>query len=113
MYEECSLSTYTLCLGIAGSLRSLNELLTPKRRAGSGHGHVDLGSVITLSGSAIRTQATTCAEYMRQTWPASGVENLNLICEAFEAPDQTAQSKSQQHISLSDIAMALMNLTNF
>jgi len=50
---------------------------------------------------------------MRQTWPASGVENLNLICEAFEAPDQTAQSKSQHHISLSDIAMALMNLTNF
>lgn len=32
-----------------------------------------IGSVITLSGSALHAQATTCTEYVKQTWPTYGL----------------------------------------
>lgn len=38
-----------------------------------------LGTVITLTGSAIDAQAVTCEQYMRQTWPASGIDTLQAV----------------------------------
>lgn len=45
---------------------------------------VEIGHLITLSGSSLHTQATTCADYVQQFWPSSGLRNLNLIQRALE-----------------------------
>lgn len=39
----------------------------------------DLGKVIVIVGTVTDAQATTCREYMRQTWPLTGLELLNLL----------------------------------
>ena len=39
----------------------------------------DLGKVIVIVGTATDAQATTCREYMRQTWPLTGLELLNVL----------------------------------
>lgn len=41
-----------------------------------------LGAVLTLTGSAIDAQAVTCQQYMKQTWPSSGIETLRAVEEA-------------------------------
>jgi hypothetical protein len=38
-----------------------------------------LGNVIAIVGTAIDAQATTCAQYMQQTWPLTGIETLRAI----------------------------------
>jgi len=43
--------------------------------------HVNIGSVITITESGPDTQALTCAEYMRQVWPVTGMETLNALQE--------------------------------
>jgi len=42
---------------------------------------LQLGSIITITGSSVDAQALTCAEYMRQVWP-TGYETLNALQEA-------------------------------
>ena len=39
----------------------------------------DLGKVIVIVGTATDAQATTCREYMQQTWPLTGLELLNVL----------------------------------
>jgi hypothetical protein len=38
-----------------------------------------LGKVITLTGSSGDVQATTCKQYLRQTWPSTGKHMLHII----------------------------------
>ena len=40
--------------------------------------------VISLTGSDPNAQAATCAQYMRQTWPITGSENLRALSTAIE-----------------------------
>jgi hypothetical protein len=42
----------------------------------------DLGSVITLTGSACYAQATTCEQYMRENWPSTSYNVLQLLRDA-------------------------------
>jgi hypothetical protein len=37
---------------------------------------IRLGAVLVLTGSGVDAQATTCAQYMHQTWPTTGAELL-------------------------------------
>lgn len=39
----------------------------------------NIGAVVTLTGSALYAQATTCAEYIKTTWPESGPAFLELL----------------------------------
>jgi hypothetical protein len=39
----------------------------------------NIGAVVTLTGSALYAQATTCAEYVKTTWPSSGPAFLELL----------------------------------
>lgn len=39
----------------------------------------DIGECITITGAGVDAQATTCAQYMRQTWPITGEETLEAI----------------------------------
>jgi hypothetical protein len=45
-------------------------------------GQLELGSVITIVGDGIDAQALTCAQYMEQVWPTTGVETLSILQEA-------------------------------
>lgn len=42
-----------------------------------------LGTLITLVGLGMDVQALTCAEYMRQVWPTTGLETLDALQKAF------------------------------
>ena len=53
-----------------------------------------LGLVITISGSAQHVQATTCSDYIRQTWPALGSQVLDALQDAFNSPTHTSHSKT-------------------
>jgi hypothetical protein len=46
-----------------------------------------LEGVITLTGSCQDAQATTCAQYMHQTWPSTGEVMMQLIKEALRSAD--------------------------
>jgi hypothetical protein len=39
----------------------------------------DIGECITVTGAGVDAQATTCAQYMRQTWPITGEETLEAM----------------------------------
>ena len=43
------------------------------------HSCSDIGAVLTLTGDAVNSQAATCAQYMQQTWPISGIEILRVL----------------------------------
>ena len=42
----------------------------------------DLEAVLTLTGSAIDAQAVTCKQYMKQTWPSTGIDTLRAVKKA-------------------------------
>ncbi len=44
-----------------------------------------LGEVIVITGTAIDAQATTCGQYMRQTWPLTGIETLERVQAAISS----------------------------
>lgn len=44
-----------------------------------GNNKAMLGSVITLTGSALCAQATTCSDYVSKTWPQHGPEIIALL----------------------------------
>jgi hypothetical protein len=39
----------------------------------------DIGAVLVLTGCAVDAQAVTCAQYMQQIWPDSGIETLRAL----------------------------------
>jgi hypothetical protein len=53
--------------------------------------NVKLKSVITISGSALYSQATTMAEYLKQNWPDHGGHLLAVLQAALDSPDLSAE----------------------
>lgn len=57
-----------------------------------GHGSdVKLGSVITISGSALYCQALTAQDYLRQNWPTCGLQVLEMLQSALGNKKFSAQ----------------------
>jgi hypothetical protein len=54
---------------------------------------ISIGSIITLSGSAIVAQATTCQHYLEANWPFYGSTVLHLLEKAFKSPDNASTCK--------------------
>jgi len=54
---------------------------------------VSIGSIITLSGSAIAAQATTCKQYIEANWPLYGSKVLQLLEKAIDSPDNASTCK--------------------
>ncbi|CAD6592140.1 MAG: hypothetical protein ASARMPREDX12_005851 [Alectoria sarmentosa] len=52
---------------------------------------VNLGSVITLSGTVQIAQATTCSEYALQTWPLQGMKVVTAFQSAIDSREKKAQ----------------------
>lgn len=50
-----------------------------------------LRGVITLTGSCRDAQATTCSQYMRQTWPLTGEEMLQLVEKTLKCEEGHSQ----------------------
>jgi hypothetical protein len=53
-----------------------------------GEPHHDIGSIVVLTGTTLCAQATTCAEYIRKTWPKSGpsfLESLTMFLRSCTA----------------------------
>ncbi|CZR60568.1 uncharacterized protein PAC_10464 [Phialocephala subalpina] len=46
--------------------------------------NLQLGSIITITGSSTDAQALSCAEYMRQVWPTTGTETLKVLQDALD-----------------------------
>ena len=49
-----------------------------------------LGSVITLSGTVLHSQATTCSEYAHRTWPSQGLK----VLAAFESVIDSGEGRA-------------------
>ncbi|PWY75544.1 hypothetical protein BO70DRAFT_295914 [Aspergillus heteromorphus CBS 117.55] len=56
-----------------------NPLLPPGHLPYPEPPDVAIGKVITITGSANEAQAISCLEYLRQTWPITGIKLLKLI----------------------------------
>ena len=56
-----------------------------------GEDRIQLGQVLTISGSEHCVQATTCEDYVRTTWPHSGLQFLELMQDAFSSPLHRSQ----------------------
>ncbi|KAK4145502.1 uncharacterized protein C8A04DRAFT_10591 [Dichotomopilus funicola] len=60
-------------------------------------GRARLGEVITITGSPVDAQALSCAGYLEQTWPFTGLDVLSLLqnavdrdgCLVIDLPDRT------------------------
>ena len=57
--------------------------------------NADLGSVITLSGTVLHAQATTCSAYAQQTWPSQGLK----VIEAFQIAIDVREHDTQGFFS--------------
>jgi hypothetical protein len=53
----------------------------------------DLESVITLTGSALFAQATTCAAYLKQNWPSTWEAVLSVLQRALSNENKTASGE--------------------
>ena len=53
--------------------------------------NAELGSVITLSGTVLHAQATTCLDYAQQTWPSHGSEVVMAFQSAIDSRERRAQ----------------------
>jgi hypothetical protein len=60
-----------------------------------GEEQLQLGSIITITGSGIDAQALTCSEYMCQVWPTTGLETLAVVQEAMaKGPGKSHKCKT-------------------
>ena len=59
-----------------------------------------LGSVITLTGSTLCAQATTCSDYVQKTWPRHGPKVISLLERAIYDSENTAKC-TEPHIIVS------------
>ena len=60
------------------------------------NGNAKLGSVITLSGTVLHAQATTCSEYAQKTWPAQGSNVVMAFQTAIDSSLRKAQGPRSQ-----------------
>jgi hypothetical protein len=58
-------------------------------------GTTALGSVITLTGTALHAQATTVKEYVKLNWPATGLALLELLQKTSESGRLESEGKSR------------------
>ncbi|KAF1950615.1 hypothetical protein CC80DRAFT_482470 [Byssothecium circinans] len=58
-----------------------------------------LASVVTVTGSALYAQATTCAEYMAATWPRTATFLIDVLDEALRV-DEEPKTAHKAHRSL-------------
>ena len=63
-----------------------------------------LASVITLSGTVQKAQATTCSDYVEYHWPSQG----STIIRAFQSAIDSRDHKFQGHYSLTVIFYSLL-----
>jgi hypothetical protein len=63
---------------------------------------VQIGSIITITGCGVDAQALPCSEYMRQTWPTTGLETLKSLQEAL-GRESGACSKCKISVSYSSL----------
>ena len=50
-----------------------------------------IGRIVTITGSAVDCQATTCEEYSSSTWPLRGLRFLQLLQYALDNTDRESQ----------------------
>ncbi|KAN0119354.1 hypothetical protein V8E51_001562 [Hyaloscypha variabilis] len=72
-------------------------------------------SIITLSGSAVAAQATTCQDYVHTNWPICGSRVLVALQEAFDSSDNTSTSHSPRLSVFINLAASviLVNIQGF
>lgn len=58
-----------------------------------------IGTVITLSGTAIHAQAAICSEYVETNWPVNGTNVINSIETALQSQDKISKCMSTFHFS--------------
>ena len=58
-------------------------------------GNAKLGSVVTLTGTVLRAQATTCSDYAQKTWPAQGL----FVIKAFESAIKSGDHKAKGSVT--------------
>ena len=61
----------------------------------------NFGSVVTLTGSSLFAQASTCADYIQKTWPYTGKFFLELL-DAFHATFTALNKREPGRISLTE-----------
>lgn len=59
---------------------------------------------ITLTGTPSEAQALSCAEYLRQTWPASGNDIAQMAKDAIKSPNSWTECKIKGPIITDDYA---------
>jgi hypothetical protein len=74
--------------------------------------NLELGSIITITGSSVDAQALTCAEYMRQVWPTTGLEVLDALQQAILKGPRTVH-KCEISFSPSGIQIKRSNVRHF
>jgi hypothetical protein len=89
--DDHSLYTYSASLEIIWN--PISFLIDQQYQGGEDHA---IRTVITLTGSGIDAQAITCAQYMQQTWPMTGIETL----QALEAA--ISDSRAHSHKCIED-----------
>lgn len=64
--------------------------------------HPAIGSVLVLTGSAVRAQATTCEEYLRTNWPKTGSIFLQIVEGLLrDAGSEGTKGRSKSSFSIS------------
>ena len=69
-----------------------------------------LGSVITLSGTAMYAQAITCEEYSKMNWHKYGLEVLIILQRALDSSDLTYSGKQVQLLSSNNLSSPMFHL---
>lgn len=57
-----------------------------------------LEQAITVTSTGQSAQALECGEYIRQTWPSSGNEVLDLLRKAISSPEKRCSGKNSCHV---------------
>ena len=60
----------------------------------------NIGAVVTLTGSALYAQATTCAEYVKTTWPNSGPAFLELLEAGLSKLQEEQRTKTSVSVKI-------------
>ncbi len=73
---------------------------------------VDLGSIITLSGTVLRAQATTCLEYAQKTWPSQARMVISAFQSAIDSREHKFQGSSSPSCHHKDSIVCVLTFTS-
>ena len=95
-------STKRTSEGVAvGYLVNWDVLSFLKVQGYSGSRAAALAEALTVTGSCTDAQTLSCEEYLRQTWPSTGLYTLRLLQKLLESDgDKDVSSKRLQHFSI-------------